>query len=373
LLVSLCRIMSTINSQRRVRQRTEEERSVFQAKIMDRNVIAERNVVRADIMVPPLDSIYGTIQTHHWGYLYTCACIVLTRLVRLFYANLEVAQDDERGMVLQSTIDGHIITVDPNVISHFIGVPVLDLPASPYNEVMLPPSMDELIEFFHAVRQGEERPTSIRIGALSPTHHMLAKIVQHNLWPVARRSDLILKKAQFFYAVHLCLLFCLYKHIMAVMLEARDESNTALPFGCLVTQIILQSGININGESKMKIQQPLSKHTLMKSNAQLRTDDSDDEVPILATMPVGFPDMASSSQDSPAFRARDQFFLNHGGLSCYSWRHEHHAAVHHVYTAGGAFHKQAGKAESAGSPGCLKYHHPDSSDDEEDAPMVADD
>jgi hypothetical protein len=80
---------------------------------MDRNVIAKRNEVRADIMVPPLDSIYETIQTYHWGYLYTCACIVLTRLVRLFYANLEVAQGDESGMVLQSTVDGYIITVDP--------------------------------------------------------------------------------------------------------------------------------------------------------------------------------------------------------------------------------------------------------------------
>jgi hypothetical protein len=40
---------------------------------------------------------------------------------------------------------------------------------------------------------------------------------------------------------------------MGVMLEARDESNTSLPFGCLLTQIILQSGININGEPKMKI------------------------------------------------------------------------------------------------------------------------
>jgi hypothetical protein len=58
---------------------------------MDRTVIAECNVVRSDIMVPPLDSIYEIIQTYHWGYLYTCARIVITRLVRLFYTNLEVA------------------------------------------------------------------------------------------------------------------------------------------------------------------------------------------------------------------------------------------------------------------------------------------
>jgi hypothetical protein len=131
-------------------------------------------------------------------------------------------------MVLHSTVEGHIITVDPQIISHFIGVPVLDLPRSPYNEVVLPPSMDDLREFFHAVPQGEERATTIRIGALSPSHRLLAKIVQHNLWPVVRPSDLILKKAQFIYSIHLRLPFCLCKHIMSVMLEARDEVNTGL-------------------------------------------------------------------------------------------------------------------------------------------------
>jgi hypothetical protein len=228
--------MSAISSQNRVRQRAEEKQSAFQAKIMDRNVLAERNVVCADIIVPPLDSIYETIQTYHWGYLYTCACIILTRLVRLFYANLEVVKDDEHGTVLQSTVDGHINTIDPQTISRFLGVPVLDLLASPYNEVVLPRSMDNLREFFHVVPQGEGRPTNIRIGALAPAHRMLAKIVQHNLWPVTRHNDLILKRAQFVYVVHLRLPFCLCKHILGVMLEARDESNTGLPFGCLITR-----------------------------------------------------------------------------------------------------------------------------------------
>jgi hypothetical protein len=88
---------------------------------------------------------------------------------------------------------------------------------------------------------------------------MLAKIVQHNLWPVVRHSDLILKRAPFVYAISLCLPFCLCKHILEVILEAHDESNTGLPFGCLLTQIILQSGIGVTGELKMKIQDPISK------------------------------------------------------------------------------------------------------------------
>jgi hypothetical protein len=186
-----------------------------------------------------------------------------------FYANLEVVQNDDHGVVLQSSVAGHIITVDPQVISHIIRVPVLEISASPYNEVVLPPSLDDLREFFHDIPHGEERSTSIRIGALTPSHRMLAKTIQQNNWPVVWRSDLILKWVQFVYAVHLHLPFCLCKHILGVMTEARDEGNAGLPFGFLITQIILQSGDDVTGEPKMKIQQPINKQTLMKSNAQL--------------------------------------------------------------------------------------------------------
>jgi hypothetical protein len=144
-------------------------------------------------------------------------------------------------------------------------VSVLQIFGSPYNEVVIPPSLDDLREFFHAVSQGKECATTIKTGALSAPHRMLAKIVQHNLWPVVRLSDLILKRAQFVYAISLRLPFCLCKHILGVILEARDEGNTGLPFGCLLAQVILQTGTSIAGEPKMKIQDP--KQTQMKSNA----------------------------------------------------------------------------------------------------------
>jgi hypothetical protein len=191
-----CRNMSTGSPQRRVRQRTEGDLAALRTKIMDRPVIAERNVVRANIMVAPLDSIHYIIQTYHWGYLYNCACVVLTQLARLFYANLEVVQNDDNGIVLQSTIDGHSIMVDPQVISQIIKVPVLQLLANPYNEVVLPLSLNDLKEFFQAVPQGEKHATTIKIGALSASHRILSKIILHNIWPVTRHSDLILKKVQ---------------------------------------------------------------------------------------------------------------------------------------------------------------------------------
>jgi hypothetical protein len=46
---------------------------------------------------------------------------------------------------------------------------------------MEPPTLEQLREFFHAIPQGEERAITIRIGALSPPHRLLAKIIQHNL------------------------------------------------------------------------------------------------------------------------------------------------------------------------------------------------
>jgi hypothetical protein len=91
---------------------------------------------------------------------------------------------------------------------------------------------------------------------LSPPHRLLPKIIQHNLWPIVRMSDLILNRAQFLYAICVRMPFCLCKHILDIMLEARDENNTGLPFGCLITQIILQFGINVSGEPKMKIHDP---------------------------------------------------------------------------------------------------------------------
>jgi hypothetical protein len=45
-------------------------------------------------MVARLDVVFEIIQTYHWGYLFNCAYIVLTKLVKEFYAHLEVVQND---------------------------------------------------------------------------------------------------------------------------------------------------------------------------------------------------------------------------------------------------------------------------------------
>jgi hypothetical protein len=56
-LFILCKTMSAGNSQRRVKQRTEEGIAASKARIANRPAIPERNVVRADVLVAPLDVI----------------------------------------------------------------------------------------------------------------------------------------------------------------------------------------------------------------------------------------------------------------------------------------------------------------------------
>jgi hypothetical protein len=111
-----CRAMSDNSSQHRVRQKTEEARAASSAKVENMQVIPKRNVLRADVMVAPLDFIVDIMRENHWGYLFNCACTVYPRLVREFYGYLEVVQGEDHGIILQTYIQGHMLQIDPHVM-----------------------------------------------------------------------------------------------------------------------------------------------------------------------------------------------------------------------------------------------------------------
>jgi len=146
----------------------------------------------------------------------------------------------------------------------------MPISASPFPEDMEAPSLERLREYFNAHRQGHKRAHAfIKIDAFPPSHRLLAKIVLHKLWPTTRRSELVLKRTQFLYALCMRMPFCLCKYILNLMLAMRDEHSTGLPFACLITRLIVQSGIDVFAQPMMRIQDPFGSQTLMKSNAQL--------------------------------------------------------------------------------------------------------
>jgi hypothetical protein len=224
----------------------------------NRQVIPERNILRVDIMVAPLDFIAQMIQDNHWGYLYSCSYPVYPRLVRDFYRHLEVVQDLESGIILQTTIRGHIIRIDPRLIGSILDVPVLAISTNPFSEVLEPPRVEHIMDYFDAHPKGEKRAhLHIKIGAFSPLHRLLATIVLHNIWPTTCRSELVLKMARLKYALAMRMPFCLCKHILNTMIDMRDDHSTGLPFACLVTKICLHSVSDISAEPRIQVQDPL--------------------------------------------------------------------------------------------------------------------
>jgi hypothetical protein len=161
------------------------------------------------------------------------------------------------------------------------------------------------------------------------------------------------------------------------MLEARDKNNIGLLFGCLLTQIILLSGIDVAGEPKMKIRDPLSKQTLMKSNAQLRREDQDD-APLPPHIHVVVPDIGSSSQATPPPPQHDAGYAQildalaalQGGIS--SMQLAVSSMQQSISTLQQEVHSINLRVEQSqwDIQKCLKHLHPSSSDDEDDAHMV---
>jgi len=93
--------------------------------------------------------------------------------------------------------------------------------------------------------------------------------------------------------------FCLCKHILHTMLEVRDETNTSLSFGCLISHICLQFVTDISdSEPKSRIPDPLGKQTLMKFNAQLQ-HEGQGKVPQPPSIPVDTSAAVSPSQSVP--------------------------------------------------------------------------
>jgi hypothetical protein len=77
-------------------------------------------------------------------------------LVHDFYGLLEVVQDDDCEIIFQTTLQGHIIQIDPQIINSIIGVPVLPILANSFSEVIELASIEQLRDYFDAHSQGDE-------------------------------------------------------------------------------------------------------------------------------------------------------------------------------------------------------------------------
>jgi hypothetical protein len=110
-------------------------------------MIIKRNVLRADIMVPPFDFIDQMIWENHRDYLYHCSGIVYPKLVKDFYGFLEVIQDEQGSLNLQNTVREVTFRVDAALIGTIIETDPVPFEGSPFPDFVVSPTMEELLVF----------------------------------------------------------------------------------------------------------------------------------------------------------------------------------------------------------------------------------
>jgi hypothetical protein len=251
---------------------------------------------------------------------------------------------------MKTMVRGQTILIDPQLISSVIRVPVLPVSGAPFPDEA--PSIDFLHDFFGTRPQREDKSHSqINIGAFAPIHRFLAKIMVTNIWPQARRSELTLKKATLLYAIVMQTPFCLCKYILHTMLEVRDEKNTSLSFGCLITQICLQVVPDISdSEPRSWIPDPLGIQTLMKSNAQLWHEAQ-------GAVPQPPPDLPTAAASSSSQVVPPSIDIE--------------AAFAQLMTSMSALQREVNLIRKCVEQSqidikeCLKYHHPKLNDDDD--------
>jgi hypothetical protein len=106
-------IMSSDDSPPRVRQTIEESVADYLHRMHSRQVLSERNLLRAYLRDPVLLPIAQMLLENNWEYLYNCASQAFPRLVQEFYGHMIVIQVDDRGLIMETMVRGQTILIDP--------------------------------------------------------------------------------------------------------------------------------------------------------------------------------------------------------------------------------------------------------------------
>jgi hypothetical protein len=69
-------------------------------RMRSRQVLSEQNLLRPDMRDPVLLPIAQMLLENNWEYLYNCACLAFPRLVREFYGNMIIIQEDDRRLII---------------------------------------------------------------------------------------------------------------------------------------------------------------------------------------------------------------------------------------------------------------------------------
>jgi hypothetical protein len=125
------------------RKRTAEEKTTLQNKILSRNIVIERGMVQADVMIEPFRFINDIFRENKWRSLFT-PVDAYPRLVREFYYNIEIIKKTPE-LCFKTKVLGKTLTINAELISEITRIPLTNGKAAPFLDTELQPSKVDIM------------------------------------------------------------------------------------------------------------------------------------------------------------------------------------------------------------------------------------
>lgn len=257
----------------RARFLTKAAEVKFNDNYSKRPVLCERGIKLEDYVAPPYE-LKDLFVQRNWLSWVTVSRMAIVPYVREFFSNAEVGALHGKP-VITTTVRGKTIFVHPEKIALVGVLPPFKAPAT---TPRLEAQWKEQLGKDNLARLLSGKPQAKWVGArfakseLTPRSNILHMIVCSLILPQAYRSSVSLEQAAIIGKLILGIPINLAHHIWSVISQAveKPETNAGLPFGGLITRIVLQCGIEEEvGMETVRPASMIAKSSVKRSQGQL--------------------------------------------------------------------------------------------------------
>ena len=195
--------------------------------------------------------IHDVITSTGWTEIMTISQIYYPKLVRYFYCNLDIDQNEE-GYTLVSRVKGVDITLDTVIMSEILQCPVVENFRYVASDEALVNELEDVAGFYQTITENRIAGGGVIKNELKRHLRPLHLFLAHNVAPQKGHYDAVSP------------LHCLILHsletrtridlgylVLREMGSTLQDINKALPFGSLLTKVFLAYGVSLDGEQTL--------------------------------------------------------------------------------------------------------------------------
>ena len=223
---------------------THANEQTFETLIKSRRIWGERQINLHELH----PSICENLQSRHWLSLCTNIQPPLVDLIREFYSNLSMHEDDH-GHKVASWIRGAPFTITRGNVSKALDVPII-----------CTPHIDDVMDVLcgRSVTWGSDR--SISSSELTELKYIFFRIACHNIFPISHIHAIPVNRFFFLYALVTNSFICFPSLLIETIVEVRKSKykRHGLFFLVLIHRVLKYLGLqNFPSQELVHIQAPI--------------------------------------------------------------------------------------------------------------------